>query len=497
MARIKDLFLTSMGGRTLIKTKSIAKSFAFLSIYSVLNLLIPIITAPYVSRILEADGIGKVAYAQNIVTYFILLASLGIPNYAVREIAKVQLDKKLRDKTFFEIFIVNLIATVISSVLYYGCIYTFDYFATNRALYSIVGISLALNVFNIDWFYTGTEDFKFITIRGILIKLISVFCIFIFVHKKEDFYIYTLILTLATSFNYVINIIHLRKLVSRPTEQLEFKHHLRPITVLLFTALAVNLYTLLDTTMIGYLCDDVYVGYYSNAMKLSKLMAVAIASIGTVLLPRISLYYHQNQTSELSRLASKAISFIVFVSVPCAVGMTLISDDFVFLMFGPTFGPAGLTMKILSWLVPILSIGNIFATPIMMATGNEKRLMYTVFLGAGVNIVLNAFLIPIYQQNGAAIASVAAEFVVMVAQIIMTRNIVKINISKHFMFSTMIQILAMVISIELVLMVDVNQYIRAVSEVVVGVVIYTGVGLLIRNEIELEVIRKILKRKAY
>jgi O-antigen/teichoic acid export membrane protein len=478
-----------------MEKKSIFRNYIFDAIYSMLNILIPLITAPYISRILEANGVGKVSYAQNIVTYFILLAALGIPNYGVREIARNRGNRSKESKTFIEIFTINLISTCITSSLYYLCILKLEYFAPNRLLYCIVGITLLLNVFNIDWFYKGIEEFKYITIRGSIIKIISVACIFIFVKDKADLYIYALIITLSTSINYIINVIHVRKYIIKSKEKLQLTRHLKMVVVLLATIIAVELYTLLDTTMVGYICGDKYVGYYSSAMKISKIIAVAISSLGTVLLPRLSMYYSENKVDDISKLASKAVEYVLFISIPCAVGITLVSEDFVFVMFGETFEPAGLTMKILVWLVPILCIGNIFGTQLLIAIGQERKLMYTVFLGATINIVMNAFLIPNYQQNGASIASVVAELAVMSAQIFMTKKYVRIIVSKKNCLNLFIQTLFMAVVVYFVVAMQINSILRFVLAISMGVTSYFGLGFVLKNELEFEAIKRIIRRR--
>lgn len=474
--------------------RSIFRNYIFDMIYSMSNLLIPLITAPYVSRILEAEGVGKVSYAQNIVTYFIVFAALGIPNYGVREIARNKGNRSKESKTFFEILTINLISTCVVSILYYLCILNLEYFAQNRLLYCTLGITLLLNAFNIDWFYRGIEEFKYITIRGCIIKIFSVVFIFIFVNDKADLYIYALITTLATSINYIINVIHVRKCILKTKEKLQLIRHLKMVVVLFATVMAVELYTLLDTTMVGYICGEKYVGYYSNAMKLSKIMAVTISSLGTVLLPRLSVYHSENKIDDISKLASKAVEYILFISIPCAVGMTLVSEDFVFVMFGETFEPAGLTMKILAWLVPVLSIGNIYGTQLLMAIGQERKLMYTVFLGAAINIAMNAFLIPNYQQNGASIASVVAELVVMSAQISIAKNYVHIVFSKKNCINLFSQTLFMAVVVCFAVTMQINSFIRLIFAISIGVASYFGLGFILKNELEFEVIKRIMRK---
>lgn len=474
--------------------KTIFKNYIFNLTYSLLNIIIPIITIPYISRILLAEGVGQVSYAQNIVSYFVVIASLGIPNYAIREIAKKAENISDRSKIFWEIFLINLASTIIATVSYLLIIMNFSYFSNNRSLYYIVGISLVLNAFNIDWFYKGIEEFKYITIRSYIIKILSLIAIFIFVRTKEDVIVYAFIVTVATSSNYIFNIIHMRKYLNKiSVHSLKLKRHLKPIFFMFATAIAVELYIQLDITMIGAICGDTYVGYYSNSIKLTKIVIIVITAIGSVLLPRLSGYFENNEINKLGILVTKTVEYIIFISIPCSLGLFLVSADLVVVLFGTDFLPAITTMRILALLIPIISIGNIFGIQLMIVLNQEKLLTLTVFIGAIINITLNSVLISVFQQNGAATASVITEFVVMVAQILLTRKFVEIHIDIKICFKILVQAIVMVVVIWLIRMFDFNNTLRLIVEVFSGGVAYILAGLVLKNELIYEILIK-LKR---
>lgn len=473
--------------------KSIFKNYICNAAYTILNMLVSVVTIPHVSRVLMPEGVGHVTYAQNIVSYFTLAASLGIPNYGIREIAKNNQTIESRSKVFFEIFIINSISTMFALVCYYFCIIRNEYFI-DKKMYVIVGVTLLLNFFNIDWFYRGIEEFQYITVRNGAIKIISLICIWIFVTSKKDIYLYAWIVAITNGANYIFNIVHVRKiLVWRKISSLEIRRHFKVIFFLFATAVAVEIYAQMDITMIGIICGDTNVGYYANTIKITRMITVAITAIGGVLLPRLSIYYKEKITDKMRDLINKTILFIVFISIPCMVGVWQISDDLVYVFLGEAFMPAASTLRILSLLIPILSIGNIYGTQLMMVFGIERLLTVTVLLGAIVNMLLNSFMIPVYQQNGAAVASVLTEFTVMISQYLFTKKYIKTIVDKNIILKILIQTGCMIFAVALVHKLEIGIIIRLCVSIVVGGFVYIVVGFLIKNPLIKEIWNKMFR----
>ncbi len=471
--------------------KSIFKNYIFNAAYTILNMLVSIITIPHVSRVLMPEGVGQVAYAQNIVSYFTLIASLGIPNYGIREIAKNNKTIESRSKVFFEIFIINSISTIFALVCYYLCIIKNEYFV-DKKMYAIAGVALFLNFINIDWLYRGIEEFQYITVRNGIIKILSMVCIWMFVNSQQDIYLYVWIVAITNGANYIFNILHVKKiLVWVKISSLQIRRHFKVIFLLFATAVAVEIYAQMDITMIGLICGDTNVGYYSNTVKITRIITVAITAIGGVLLPRLSVYYQEKTLDRIKVLINKTILFILFISIPCMAGLLQVSDDLVCVFLGEAFMPAASTLRILSLLIPILSIGNIYGTQLMMVFGMEKFLTVTVLLGAVVNMVLNSFLIPVYQQNGAATASVITECIVMVSQYLFTRKYIKTTLHKSMIFKIIIQTSSMMLAVALVHRLDVGTIARLFLSIAVGGFVYIVVGFAIRNTLMKEIWNKI------
>ena len=253
------------------RKKSIATNAIFNVLYKLLNALFPLITATYVSRVILPEGVGKVAYAQNVVMYFTYIAALGLPTYGTREIAREKSSVRNRNRVFSELFTINFISTSLCVIAYIILINAFGGFAEDKTLHYVAGIAIILNYINVDWVYQGFEEFKYISIRSMIVKTISVVAIFIFVRKKEDFVIYALIHCLAVAGNNLFNIIHLRKFVKLDFSDVILGKHFKPLLILLSSSIAIELYTLVDTTMLGAICTKEIVGYYSNAMKLERI----------------------------------------------------------------------------------------------------------------------------------------------------------------------------------------------------------------------------------
>ncbi|MBC5628066.1 flippase [Clostridium sp. NSJ-6] len=462
--------------------------------FTVLNLLFPIITLPYVSRIIGAEGIGKVNFSNSIVNYFLIIASLGIPLYGVREIAKVRKDRKKLSQAFSEIFIVNFLSTILCIVSYYLMVSNLVYFSKEKLLFLTVGINLFLNIFNLDWFYQGLEEYKYITIRSVIIKSISIIILFIFVRTREDYIKYALINIIAISGNNLINMVNIRRFTSFTLKGLNIKKRIRPILVLLSIQVSVNIYINLDTTMCGILADEVSVGYYSNAVKINKIIVTVVTSISTILLPRLSFYIENNEVDRFNEIVSNVFKIIIFAGIPASIGMLFVSENIVNIMFGAEFMPAIKTMQILSPLIPILAIGNLFGTQVLMPIGEEKKLLASVVAGSIVNFTLNMILIPIYRENGAALATVTAELIVMIIQVRYALKFVKVKIEKKDLSAIIFSNLVMIICLVIIKLYIKGVFLNLIVSVLSAGIIYLLINIKMKNTAFDDIVTQLKKK---
>jgi len=474
--------------------KSIAVNSFYNMIYRGLNVIFPLVTVTYVSRVILASGVGRVSYAQNIAQYFITLSALGIPNYGVREISRAT-DLEERSKTFSELFFINGISTLFFSISYYLLIFSCSGFRNDHLLYMVVGSSIILNILNVDWFYQGMEEFRYIALRNFFVKLVSLVLVFVLIKDKGDYVNYALITCLAVGGNNVWNIIHLRRMHIRlEYSNLKIIQHLKPILLLFASAISVELYTLLDTTMIGIMCTNESVGYYTNSMKLVRILIVFITSISGVLLPKITIYARDNNVEKCSDVVSKVFSIMLLIFLPCEIGLFLLSDDVAVLLFGKSFVAAGVTLRIASLLICTLGFSNLFGTQVLIAFKKEKLLLVTTGLGAISNVVLNMFLIPHFYQNGAAVASVVSETIVTLLSVKFACRYIKLRIDERYLISLLVSSIALMVVVCVVIINIDNLYLKLIVSTLLGMIVYAYINYAMRNPVFVYFISKINRK---
>lgn len=464
------------------KANSLIENSLFNVAYKLLNAVFPLITAAYIARVLFAEGVGEVSYAQNIVSYFTTIAVLGIPNYGIREIAKVKKDHNKTNLVFSELLTINAISTTLCLAIYCILIHSITAFRENISLFYAVGLNLIFNYANVDWFYQGYEEYGYIAKRSFLIKILSLISIFLFVKSENNVVTYALISSFATGGNYIFNIINLRRHnICLAYKNLNIKKHLRSIFIMLSSVIAVDLYTMMDTTMIGVLCESSAVGYYTNAMKLVKTLITVITAIGGVLLPRLSQYYDEGNLERCEYIVNKVFSIMLFLFVPCEIGIILTANLIMPVMFGDSFIPAIATLQISALLICTLGFSNLFGTQILLTFGQEKKLLHCTVIGAVSNVLLNSILIPTFQQNGAAIASVFSETLVTFMAFTYSRKYIRIKLKKNYILSVAASSCLMAIVVFLVKSFIPNDFLSLLLAVLCGVATYGIANYLTKN----------------
>lgn len=464
-------------------------------IYKLLDALFPLVSAAYLGRVLLSDGVGKVAYAQNIAQYFVLAASLGIPNYGIREIARRRKDEKQTTELFSSLFFINLISTLICTVLYYALVLNLPYFSSRKLISLTAGLLIVFNAFNVDWFYQGQEAFKYIAIRSFVVKVISLAAIFVFIRSSEDYVRYMFVIVMTTGANYIINMLKLKQFDIRLTwHGIKILPHMKPIFIMLGTTVAIELYTMLDTTMLGLLCDERNVGYYTNAMKVVKIIITVITAIGGTLLPHLSQYHMEGDDEACGRIVSRVFEIMLFLFLPCCVGLMLTADDLMVVMFGESFALAGTTLRIAALLTLALGFSNLFGTQVLLTFGEEKKLLWCTIAGALSNVCLNFYLIPRFSQNGAAVASVISEALVTVCCVGFSRKHIHVGLRAGYLGKTVLAAAVMSILTWFVIGMVSGGLLRLAAAVLTGVVSYFAMCLLLRNPVCMEYKQLLLRR---
>ena len=460
--------------------KSLAKNSIYNVIYKTFNVMFPLISASYLARVLSVGGVGKVSAAQNIAQYFVIIAGLGMGNYGTRSIAKT-LDKKETSKVFTELFSINAISTILCVIAYYLMVLNIGFFKEEKTLYIVVGFSIFLNFFNVDWFYQGKEEYGYIMARSIGVKFISLLALFLFVRTKDDYIAYALINCLATAGNYIFNVIHLWKYIYIYTHGLQIARHLKHIFILLASSIAIELYTMVDTTMLNLMQSEIEVGYYTNAVKIIRMTSSCIIAIGAVALPRLSFYHRNEQKLEMQKTGKSIFETLILFSVPTAIGIFMLADNIVLVLFGSDFYNSILTIRILSVLNIVFAVAGGYAAQVLIAANEEKKYLYSVLIAAAINITLNSFLIRPFMQNGAAVASVCAEVAVMSLQLLFSRKICPNIFDKSYGGKMVVQSVALILVVTIIRTVVNGDILQLVMSIILGAIVYFVVGYGVKN----------------
>lgn len=400
-----------------MKEKSVKFNFIMNMVLTMSNFIFPLITFPYVSRILLPIGTGKVAFATSIVTYFSMFAQLGIPTYGIRVCAQVRDDKEKLSRTVQELLGISIWTTAAAYLLFFIGFWTVPRMRADKTLFLIVSTMIFFNSIGMEWLYKGLEEYSYITIRSIIVKIISVGAMFLLVKSKEDYVIYGGISIFASSASNVLNFINAHKYVSlRPTGKYNFRQHMKPIMIFFAMSCATTVYTNLDTVMLGFIKTDEDVGYYNAAVKIKGILVSIITSLGTVLLPRASYYIEHNLKREFEEITKKAINFVCVAALPMMVYFILYAREGIYFLSGDTYGGSVLPMQILMPTLFFIGLTNIMGIQVMVPLGKEKWVLYSVTLGAIVDMLINAVLIPGMASSGAAIGTLIAEAAVLVYQ---------------------------------------------------------------------------------
>lgn len=408
--------------------KSIKTNYIYNLTNTISSLVFPIITFPYASRIMMPEGIGLVNFYQSIIQYISLIASLGIPLYAVREIGKVRNNSELCSKTALEILILHLLLTFIGYLSVLVLSLTVAKIQVNLPLFFILSLSLLLTAIGCEWFYQGIEDFKYITIRGLIIKVSSVIFLYIFVKSPDDILLYGTYAVIGVLGGNLYNFIRLRKYISKKNFiGINPLKHLKPALKIFVLNLIISLYGNLNSVMLGFMKGTEDVGFFSAATRLSQMILGISGALSTVMLPRLSNLIANNLKYEFNLLAQKATKFIIALTLPLTIGCFYIAPYIIVFFCGNNYIESISTLKIISPIIFFISLSNIMGIQILYPQQQESKVMLCTAFGAITNIIINIFLIPELGHRGAAISTVCAETIVTISMIITGKKYIPIN----------------------------------------------------------------------
>lgn len=446
-----------------------------------LTILLPLITTPYLSRVLGAENIGIYGYTISIVTYFILFGTLGVSMYGQREIAYLQQDKKGRSKVFWEIVGIRTITLAISILIFY---LVFGRTGEYAIYYQILIIQLVANVFDISWLFQGIEEFDKTVIRNLIVKLLSLVLIFVVIKTPDDLWKYFVIYVGAELIGNLTIWLYIPKYLEKvKLKGLEFKKHIKPTIALFIPQVAIQIYTVLDKTMIGAITGDMAeVGYYEQAQKVVKAALTVTTALQTVMNSRIANAFATKNEKEIKTCLETSFNFVWFLTIPMMFGLIAISSKFVPWYYGEGFDGVTPIMIATSPILVVIGMSGITGIQYLVQIGKQKAFTISVTIGAIVNVILNLVLIHLFHGMGAAIASVIAEIVILAIQLFYVKDQFKVLDLLKLSIKCFISGILMFLVVSILTYYLEVSIINTVIEVIIGGMVYIVVLFLLRYQ---------------
>lgn len=479
------------------KNKSIKINFIMNAVLTMSSFIFPLITFPYISRILSPVGTGKVAFATSLITYFAMFAQLGIPTYGIRSCAKVRDDRTELSKVVHELLFINLIMSLISYVFFVAILFIIPKLQEERNLYIIISLTILLNAIGMEWLYKGLEEYAYITIRSVAFKFIALIFMFLFVREQKDYTIYGGITIFASSASNVLNLLNSHKYIDwKKQKGYCLKRHIRPILIFFAMSCATTIYTNLDTVMLGFMTTDKDVGYYNAAIKIKLILVSIVTSLGTVLLPRASYYVEHSLIGEFWNTSRKALNFVMVIALPMMLYFILYAKEGIYFLSGTEYKGAILPMQIIMPTLLFIGLSNILGIQILVPMGKEKIVLYSEIAGAGVDLLINALLIPSLHSTGAAVGTVIAEFIVLLFQYIYIKRYM--NIENLFMNVQFFKIMLALILAYCITYIASKFYSSILETLVLSAVLFFGTYIIclwtVKEPLFTEIVTQVLKK---
>lgn len=404
-----------------MKKESVKKNFIYQSAYQLFTILLPMILSPYISRVLQADGLGIYSYTFSIVSYFVLVAKLGIENYGNRCIATIKDDKNKLNQMFSDIYSLHIVVTLATIVMY--VLFVVFFTEKYKLVFAIQGAYLVGQLLDINWFFFGIEKFRITVSRNFFIKLLTVVCIFVFVRSHEDVWKYILILAVGSVLSELCVWLFVRQYVRFVKPDFSsYKTHFVQLLIFFIPAIAVSLYKVMDKVMLGLMTSEVQVGLYENSEKIVNISIGFITALGMVMMPRMTNLIANGHEEEGKKLLKKSMQFILLLSYAMCFGIIGISRVFPTVFWGDSFEQCGFLLVGLAFSLPFTAVASVIRTQYLMPKHRDKDYILSVCMGAGLNLLVNISLIPFLLSFGAVLGTLCAEAIVCIVQIAAVRK---------------------------------------------------------------------------
>ena len=393
------------------------------------QMLFPLITFPYVCRVIEADGIGQINFFQSIISYISLFTCLGIPMYAIREIARDRSDVVQMNRTAMEILLLHSMLTLVGYAIVAILCLTVPQIQVNIPLFLILSLTIFFTAIGCEWFYQGIEDFKYITIRGLIIKTVSVVFLFIFVKSKTDLLYYGCYTVFGVLGGNIFNFFRLRKYIHRENiifSELHIKRHIKPVLKVFSFSVVTSIYLQLNTVLLGFLKNALAVGYFAAATKVMQMLLTMSACLGSVMMPRASHLIAENREDEFNRLIQKSYDFTLAIALPMTIGLIFCAPSLITALCGVKFEHSILPSQIIAPIILMVAISNVFGIQVLFPKGKINVVTLCCGIGAVADLILNLCLIPFFSYIGTSIAYLGAEVATTVSMYFIGRKYIPI-----------------------------------------------------------------------
>lgn len=447
------------------------------------KIVLPFITFPYAVRVLQADGYGMVSWSASVVSYFLLIAALGINDYAIREGASVRDNKEKLCKFVNQIFTINFISTIFSYLLFGIFIYISHFTKELILLLCIQSLNIVFTSIGVEWIFSIFEDYLYITIRSILIQVISIILVFLFVKEKEDFILYAFIIVVSNVVGFCINYYYSKKYIKiRFTKNFDLSLHIKPILYLFVNTALISIYMNSDITMLGVIKGNRQVGLYEVSVKIYSMIKTLINAIVVVTIPRLVYYLSNDNKDKYMKLANETIKSVLVILCPAMTGLYMISDDVVSIVAGEKYLESVVSLKILCFAALFSLIAAFFVSAVLIPHKCEKLIWKITLGGAVINIVLNILFIPMWGKNGAAFTTMIAELVVAVLGYMCSRKYFELKIQSKLVVCMLIGTIGIIIVCNIINVLNLTTVIDIATKFIVSAVVYGLTMLLCKDD---------------
>lgn len=474
------------------REKSLGINAVLNGIKTILSIIFPLITYPYAARVLQVENIGKVDFANSIVSYFILLAGLGISTYAIREGARVR-DKKESLQAFADqMFTLNLFSTIIAYILLFVMVFFVPKFHSYSCLILVQSLALFGNLIGVSWIYTIVEDYLYITIMSIITHIVALVLMLFCVHTREDYILYAATSVIANVGGNLFNFIYAKKYVRvHLTSKINFKRHIRPILIIFASTITTTIYVNSDKTILGFLSDEFHVGLYSISVNVYTVLKSCIVAVILVSLPRLSNYIAMKKNEEYEKTATDIFKAFMLLLMPVVVGIFATADSIIKLVGGDSYVDAVMSLQILSISLIFAVVATYYTNVVLLPNKEEIIVLKGTILSAVVNILFNLLFIGKFQQNAAAFTTVLAEGVMCIYQFFYVEKYLKIKVSKNYIVSIILGCFGIVLTTSICNLICNDFILNIILKIFFSAIVYFLILFLLKNDVVIKFLTSI------